>query len=100
MSSARIIAPADRPAPMRIAGFDIQTLISGNEAQDFEVFFTSGLDGTGPAPHCHQWDETFFVLQGPVAFGVGAQEQWIEAGTLLHVPGGERHWYRFGDQKG
>ena len=68
MSSARIIAPADRPAPMRIAGFDIQTLISGNEAQNFEVFFTSGLDGTGPAPHCHQWDETFFVLQGPVAF--------------------------------
>ncbi len=83
MSSARIIAPADRPAPMRIAGFDIQT-----------------LDGAGPAPHCHQWDETFFVLQGPVAFGVGDQEQWIEAGTLLHVPGGERHWYRFGDQKG
>jgi quercetin dioxygenase-like cupin family protein len=99
MSSARIIAAADRPAPMRIAGFDIQTLISGNEAVNFEVFFTSGLDGTGPAPHCHQWDETFFVLQGPVAFGVGAQEQWIEAGTLLHVPGGERHWYRFGDQK-
>ena len=88
MSSARIIAPADRPAPMRIAGFDIQTMISGDEGVNFEVFFTAGPDGTGPAPHCHQWDETFFVLQGPVAFGVGDQEQWIEAGTLLHVPGG------------
>lgn len=99
-SNARVVKASERPAPMRIAGFDIQTLISGEEAQSFEVFFTSGKDGTGPAPHSHSWDETFFVIEGPVVFGVGDQEQWIEAGTLLHVPGGERHWYRFGDQKG
>lgn len=85
---------------MRVAGFDIQTLISGDEAQNFEVFFTSGIDGTGPAPHSHAWDETFFVIEGPVMFGVGDQEQLIEAGTLLHVPGNQRHWWRFGDQKG
>lgn len=95
-----MIGPSGRPAAMRIAGFDIQTLISGDEAQSFEVFFTSGKDGTGPAPHSHPWDETFFVIEGPVLFGVGNQEHWAGAGTLVHVPGGERHWYRFGDHNG
>ena len=85
---------------MRVAGFDIQALISGDEAQAFEVFVTTGKDGTGPAAHSHPWDETFYVLKGPVVFGMGDQEHLIEAGTLLHVPGGERHWYRFADQEG
>jgi quercetin dioxygenase-like cupin family protein len=100
MTSARLVAPCDRPAPLRIAGFDIQTLINGDQAQAFEVFLTSGSQGTGPAPHSHPWDETFFVLRGPIVFGVGEREQSVEAGTLVHVPGGERHWYRFGDQEG
>jgi quercetin dioxygenase-like cupin family protein len=90
-----MVPAADRPAPMRVAGFDIQALVSGDQAQCFEAFYTSGANGTGPAPHCHPWDETFFVIKGPVVFGVGDQEHPIEAGTLLHVPGGERHWWRF-----
>ena len=80
---------------MRVAGFDIQALVSGDQAQCFEAFYTSGTNSTGPAPHCHPWDETFFVIRGPVVFGVGDQEHPVEAGTLLHVPGGEWHWWRF-----
>jgi quercetin dioxygenase-like cupin family protein len=95
MTCARIVTPSQRPAPNRVAGFDIQALISGDEAQAFEAPYTSGNNGTGPAPHCHPWDETFFVIRGPVVFGLVHQEQPIEAGTLLHVPGGERHWWRF-----
>jgi quercetin dioxygenase-like cupin family protein len=90
-----MVPAADRPAAMRVAGFDIQALVSGDQAQCFEAFYTSGANGTGPAPHCHSWDETFFVIKGPVVFGVGDQEHPIEAGTLLHVAGGERHWWRF-----
>jgi len=90
-----MVPAADRPAAMRVAGFDIQALVSGDQAQCFEAFYTSGANGTGPTPHCHPWDETFFVIKGPVVFGVGDQEHPIEAGTLLHVPGGERHWWRF-----
>lgn len=95
MAAARMVPAADRPAAMRVAGFDIQALVSGDQAQCFEAFYTSGANGTGPTPHCHPWDETFFVIKGPVVFGVGDQEHPIEAGTLLHVPGGERHWWRF-----
>jgi len=90
-----MISATDRPAPMRVAGFDIQALVSGDQAQCFEALYTSGTNSTGPAPHCHPWDETFFVIRGPVVFGVGDQEHPVEAGTLLHVPGGEWHWWRF-----
>ena len=100
MAMARIVESGARPAPKRIAGFDIRILLSGDDAQAFEVFLTSGKDGTGPAPHSHPWDETFYVLRGPVVFGVGERKQAVEAGTLLHVPGGERHWYRFGVEEG
>ena len=97
MTPAHCVRPADRPPAMRIAGFDIQALLSGGEGQHFEIFLTRGIDGKGAAPHSHPWDETFFVLQGEVMFGVADQEQLVEAGSLLHVPAGERHWYRFGD---
>jgi quercetin dioxygenase-like cupin family protein len=90
-----MVPAADRPTAMRVAGFDIQALVSGDQAQCFEAFYTSGANNTGPAPHCHPWDETFFVIRGPVMFGVADQEQPIETGTLLHVPGGVRHWWRF-----
>jgi hypothetical protein len=52
-----MVPAADRPAAMRVAGFDIQALVSGDQAQCFEAFYTSGANGTGPAPHCHPWDE-------------------------------------------
>ena len=96
MTCARIVTPSQRPAPNRVAGFDIQALISGDEALPFEASYASGNNGTaGPAPHCHPWDETFFVIRGPVVFGVGDQQQPIEGGTLLHVAGGERQCWRF-----
>jgi hypothetical protein len=47
---------------MRVAGFDIQALVSGDQAQCFEAYYTSATNGTGPAPHCHPWDETFSTL--------------------------------------
>ena len=38
-------------------------------------------------------------LRGEVVFGVGQDEQVFTAGALVHVPAGERHWFRF-DQPG
>ena len=48
MAAARMVPAADRPAPMRVAGFDIQALVSGDQGQCFEAFYTSGANGTGP----------------------------------------------------
>ena len=100
MTDALIVPPAQRQDPMRIGGFDITLLVPGEDAQAYEVFHTVGTPGTGPGPHSHPWDETFFVLNGDVTFGVGTNETVAGPGTLLHVPGGARHWYRFGPETG
>lgn len=100
MPQPLVIPPHQRRAPLRVGGFDISVLASGDDAQGYEAFHTVGAAGTGPAPHSHPWDETFFVTAGTVFFGVDAEETTTGPGTFVHVPGGTRHWYRFGPEGG
>jgi quercetin dioxygenase-like cupin family protein len=98
-ASARIIQPLDRPKAMKVAGFDIQALITGNDAESYEVCIISGNMGKGPPPHSHPWDETYLVLRGFVVIGIGKEEDSYGVGAIVHIPGGQRHWFRF-DQEG
>lgn len=100
MTEPLIVAPDERAEALRIGGFDITVLASGDHTQAFEVFHTVGPPGTGPGPHSHPWDETFFVLRGDVTFGVDETETIAGPGTFVHVPGGTRHWYHFGPETG
>ena len=36
------------------------------------------------------------MLRGEVAFGVGDRESLAALGTLVQVPGGTTHWFRYG----
>ena len=96
---ARLIRPAERSEALHLAGVDITPLVSADLSADYEIGVISGQEGHGPPPHSHPWDETYFVLRGEVVFGVGLNEQVFAAGALVHVPAGERHWFRF-DQPG
>ena len=93
--AARLIRPAERSKALHLAGVDITPLVSADQSADYEVAVISGKEGHGPPPHSHPWDETYFVLRGEVVFGVGLDEQVFAAGALVHVPAGERHWFRF-----
>ena len=97
--AARLIRPAERSEALHLAGVDITPLVSADQSADYEFGVISGQEGHGPPPHSHPWDETYFVLRGEVVFGVGRDEQVFAAGALVHVPAGERHWFRF-DQPG
>lgn len=46
---------------------------------------------TGPGPHKHPEDDTFFVLEGTMSFLV--EDTWIDAvaGTFVLLPGGTTH---------
>lgn len=94
-----LIQPQEHSQTLHLAGVDITPLVSGHQAADYEVGVISGRNGHGPPPHSHPWDETYFVLHGEVVFGVGTQEQAFAKGACVHVPAGERHWFRF-DQPG
>ena len=97
--AARLIRPAERSEALHLVGVDITPLVSAYQSVDYEFGVISGQEGHGPPPHSHPWDETYFVLRGEVVFGVGRDEQAFAPGALVHVPAGERHWFRF-DQPG
>lgn len=48
-------------------------------------------------PPNHPWDEAFYVIAGQVTFGIeDDQNQSAPPGTLVQIPGGSTHWFRFG----
>lgn len=100
MPNPVILFPSDRPAPLNAGGFLITVLLSKADSGGSEIFHQSGAEGQGPGPHFHPWDETFLVLEGEVMLGVGEQQSVATPGTLVHVPGGSTHWFRFGEGGG
>ncbi len=85
---------------MEIGGFQITVLASTEQTGGYELFRIVGPAGTGPGPHHHPWDESFFVLRGSVHCGVDDREVLATAGALIHVPAGCTHWFRFAEGGG
>jgi hypothetical protein len=40
------------------------------------------------------------VVRGNIAFGVGDKDMIAEPGTLVHLPAGTMHWFRYGKGRG
>ena len=91
-----VVAPQDYAPPLNIVGEYVTVLASGEATQGYEIFLQRGPEGSGPPPHSHPWDESFFVIKGHVDFGIGAESLTATAGTLAHLPAGTEHWFRFG----
>lgn len=87
--------PRDFPKPFNIVGEEITVLTSNKETSDYELFLQQGPEGSGPPPHHHDWDESFYVLEGNVEFGYDNQSSVAAQGTLVHLPAGSVHWFRF-----
>lgn len=91
-----IVFPKDYPRALQVVGERITVLASGAATGAQEFFLQEGPEGSGPPPHSHPWDEAFYVVKGEVAFGVGPDELVAGAGTMVHLPAGTTHWFRFG----
>ena len=96
MSKALVVTPQDAPRPLEVVGEQITVLASGAETGSYEIFRQAGPEGSGPPPHSHPWDEAFYVTRGSIAFGIDEKEIVAAAGTLVHLPAGTTHWFRFG----
>lgn len=86
----------DQPRALNIVGERITVLASRQHTEGYEIFLQEGDEGTGPPPHKHGWDESFYVIAGEIDFGMGEQQMTARAGTLVHLPAGTVHWFRFG----
>jgi quercetin dioxygenase-like cupin family protein len=91
-----ISTPENRPRSLNVVGEQITILASATQTGSYEIFRQAGPEGSGPPPHNHPWDEAFYVLQGDIAFGIEDKEMLATPGTLVHLPAGATHWFRFG----
>ena len=96
MPEALVVTATTSPRPLNVVGEQITVLASGAQTGSYEIFHQAGPEGSGPPPHSHPWDEAFYVVKGEIAFGVGEKELIAQPGTLVHLPAGTTHWFRFG----
>lgn len=93
---AFVVSPENFPPALGIVGEEITVLAPGDRTGSYEIFLQQGPEGSGPPPHHHPWDEAFYVVRGEVAFGYDDHSLNARAGTLVHLPAGTTHWFRFG----
>jgi quercetin dioxygenase-like cupin family protein len=88
--------PGSYPPPLNVVGELITVLASGASTGSYELFIQEGEEGSGPEPHYHPWDESFFVIRGEINFNVDSDTPRLaKTGTLVHVPAGITHWFRW-----
>ena len=95
-AQAFFTTPTSCGRPLNVVGEHISVLASGATTGSYEVFLQEGPEGSGPIPHTHAWDESFYVVRGEVDFSVDRSElRTARAGDLVHVPAGTPHWFRW-----
>jgi len=95
-----VVQPKNYAPTLNIVGEQCTVLASGERTGGYEIFWQRGPEGSGPPPHSHPWDESFYVLDGQVDFGIGSDSMTGTPGTLVHLPAGTVHWFRFGSGGG
>ena len=90
-----VVAPEDYAPALDIVGEHVTVLASGEATEGYEIFLQRGPAGSGPPPHSHPWDESFYVVKGRIDFGIGSESATASPGTLVHLPAGTVHWFRF-----
>lgn len=92
MGKLVIESSADR-RPLNVIGDAITPLLTANHGTSFELFDLTGPAGSGPPPHCHPWDEAYYILDGEVLLVADGNEQTVRAGDVVQIPGGMLHLY-------
>ncbi|GJL58519.1 MAG: hypothetical protein NPIRA03_13760 [Nitrospirales bacterium] len=91
-----IVTPNDYDPPLNVLGTKVTVLASSAATQAYEITIQQGDDGMGPPLHYHDWDESFYVLKGQIEFRCADKTVTCLPGTLVHVPAGTMHGFRYG----
>jgi quercetin dioxygenase-like cupin family protein len=100
MSVQPFVVTPNQVEPMSVLGVRITVLAANTATQGYEITLQEGDEGAGPPPHSHDWDESFYVLRGEVTIVCERKVMTLAAGSLVHVPRGTVHGYRFGPDGG
>lgn len=91
-----VVTPEDYEPALNVLGTKVTVLASNSATHAYEITLQQGDDETGPPPHSHNWDESFYVLRGQIEFTCSGKTVMCLPGTLVHVPAGTVHGFRFG----
>lgn len=95
-----IMTPNEYVPALNVLGVKVTLLATNAATQSYEVTLQQGDEGTGPPPHSHNWDESFYVLKGTVEFTCSGKTTMCGPGTLVHVPARTVHGFHFGERGG
>ena len=95
-----VVAPKNHPRALNVVGEQVTVLASGETTGAYEIFLQRGPEGSGPPSHSHPWDESFYVIKGEIEFSIDNNNMTAVPGTLVHLPAGTTHWFRFGKGDG
>jgi hypothetical protein len=56
-----VVTPKEYAPALDIVGEHVTVLASGEATEGYEVFLQRGPEGSGPPPHSHPWDESFYL---------------------------------------
>src|SRR5262245_63144767 len=90
-----VVTPNDYDPPLNVLGTKVTVLASNVATQSYEITLQQGDEGTDPPLHSHNWDESFYVLKGKVEFSYVGKTVVCRPGTLVHVPAGTVHGFRY-----
>lgn len=94
MRTVHVIESDKTPRPVNVVGEAITILAGGDLSKPFEVHIQQGVQGGGPPPHFHPWDEAFYVIDGQVEVTVDGQSNTVSSGGYVHIPAGTVHAYK------
>ncbi len=95
-----IVTPENYSPALNVVGTQVTVLASNTDTQTYEITLQRGDKRTGPPPHSHNWDESFYVLKGSVEFTFSGKTEVCGPGTLVHVPAGTVHSFCYGSDGG
>ena len=91
-----VVRPEQRPPALDVMGAKITVLAPETAMSDLQITYQKCGEGIGPPPHHHDWDESFFVTKGEVVLTCDSVTTTCPVGTLVHVPAGTVHTFKFG----
>ena len=96
MQTAPVIAPPNSGKTLRAFGEEVVLHLTGEQTGGaFTLWTEITPPGGGPPPHYHtSEDETFYVLEGRIAFYRDGQWEEVPAGTVAHMPKNSVHAFK------
>lgn len=96
MNSEINIVKSSEQQQLDVLGVKITILQDDEQRLGGAVTLQEGVEGMGPPPHSHEWDESFYIIEGLVNINVDGKTITGTPGTFINLRGGVKHGYQFG----